>query len=61
MRLVAMHALRAADAMQLGAALVAVGDRPAGHTFVCTNRRLRDAGLREGFHVLPATEHVPER
>jgi predicted nucleic acid-binding protein len=53
MRLVATHALRAADAMQLGAALVAVGDRPAGHAFVCTDRRLRDAGLREGFHVLP--------
>jgi predicted nucleic acid-binding protein len=53
MRLVATHALRAADAMQLGAALVAVGDRPAGHTFVCTDRRLGEAGAREGFEVLP--------
>jgi predicted nucleic acid-binding protein len=56
MRLVATHALRAADAMQLGAALVAVGDRPGGHAFVCADHRLRDAGLREGFHVLPGAE-----
>lgn len=53
MRLVATHPLRAADAMQLGAALVAVSDRPAGHEFVCTERRLRDAAAREGFRVLP--------
>jgi len=53
MRLVATHALRAADAMQLGAALVAVGDHPRGHAFVCADRRLRDAGRREGFDVLP--------
>jgi len=52
-RLVATHGLRAADAMQLGAALVAVADRPAGHTFVCADRRLREAAAREGFVVLP--------
>jgi predicted nucleic acid-binding protein len=53
LRLVAAHPLRAADAMQLGAALVAVMDRPAGHSFVCTDARLRDAAVREGFDVLP--------
>lgn len=53
MRLVATHALRAADAMQLAAALVAVSDRTAGHEFVCTDKRLRDAAAREGFVVLP--------
>jgi predicted nucleic acid-binding protein len=53
LRLVATHALRSADAMQLGAALVAVADRPGGHAFVCVDRRLRDAGLLEGFHLLP--------
>jgi predicted nucleic acid-binding protein len=53
LRLVATHALRAADAMQLGAALVAVADRPQGHEFVCADRRLRDAAAREGFAVLP--------
>jgi predicted nucleic acid-binding protein len=53
LRLVATHSLRAADAMQLGAALVAVSDRPTGHEFVCTDRRLCDAARREGFQVLP--------
>jgi predicted nucleic acid-binding protein len=53
LRLVATHGLRAADAMQLGAALVAVSDRTAGHEFVCADRRLRDAVAREGFRVLP--------
>jgi predicted nucleic acid-binding protein len=52
-RLVATHPLRAADAMQLAAALLAVSDRPAGHDFVCTDDRLRQAASREGFRVLP--------
>lgn len=54
LRLVATHPLRAADAMQLGAALVAVSDRPAGHEFACADARLRAAAEREGFTVLPA-------
>ena len=53
LRLVATHPIRAADAMQLGAALVAVSDRPAGHDFVTTDARLRNAASREGFRVLP--------
>ena len=53
LRLVATHALRAADAMQLAAALVAAFDRPNGHEFVCADARLRDAAAREGFDVLP--------
>ena len=53
LRLVATHPLRAADAMQLAAALVAVRDRPGGHVFVCMDDRLRDAAAREGFVVLP--------
>jgi hypothetical protein len=53
MRLVATHPIRAADAMQLGAALVAVSDRPAGHDFVCGDARLASAAAREGFRVLP--------
>jgi hypothetical protein len=52
-RLVAIHPLRAGGAAQLGAALVAVSDRPQGHEFVCTDRRLADAAAREGFAVLP--------
>ncbi len=53
LRLVATHPLRAADAMQLGAALVAVSDRTGGHEFVCADRRLREAAAREGFRTLP--------
>lgn len=53
LRLLAIHPLRAADAMQLAAALVAVSDRPRGHDFVCTDRRLREAASREGFRILP--------
>ncbi len=54
LRLVATHAIRSADAMQLAAALVAVSDRPRGHELVCADAHLRDAAAREGFTVLPA-------
>lgn len=49
MRLLAVHPIRAADALQLGAALVAAGDRPAAHEFLCGDQRLTDAAGREGF------------
>jgi hypothetical protein len=39
--------------MQLGAALVAVPDRPAGHDFVCADTPLGGAAARERFRVLP--------
>ena len=46
------HALRAADSAQLGAAqLVAEGDA-SSLTFVALDRRLADAAIAEGFHVL---------
>lgn len=50
-RLLAVHPLRAADAAQLAAALVAAGDRPAGHEFVCTDERLAAAASREGYRL----------
>ena len=53
LRLVRTHALRAADALQLAAALVACGERPDALPFVCLDDRLRDAARREGFPVLP--------
>jgi predicted nucleic acid-binding protein len=53
-RLVSTHPLRAGDALQLGAALVACGDRPETLPFVCLDDRLRDAARREGFTVLPS-------
>jgi hypothetical protein len=52
-RLLAAHALRAGDALQLSAALVWCDDMPAGETFVCLDERLRDAARREGFAILP--------
>lgn len=52
--LLAAYSLRAADALQLAAALVACGDRPTGVSFVCLDDRLREAAQRRGFTVLPA-------
>jgi predicted nucleic acid-binding protein len=53
-RLLRVHELRAADALQLAAALVWTEHSPAGAGFVCLDRRLRQAADREGFEVLPA-------
>ena len=52
-RLLAQHPLRAADALQLAAALVWCEEQPASETFVCLDRRLRNAARREGFTVFP--------
>ncbi len=52
-RLVRVHPLRAADALQLGAALLAAEDRPQGVDLVTLDTRLADAARREGFAVLP--------
>ncbi|MSO48334.1 MAG: PIN domain-containing protein [Acidobacteria bacterium] len=52
-RLVAVHPLRAADALQLAAALIWCEEQPHGETFVCLDARLRDAAHREGFDVRP--------
>ncbi len=54
LRLVQTHPLRAADALQLAAALVACGERPEALPFVCLDDRLRDAARREGFSVFPS-------
>jgi predicted nucleic acid-binding protein len=53
-RLLMLHPLHAADAMQLSAALVWAGKRPKDHQFVCFDLRLRDAARKEGFSLLPA-------
>jgi predicted nucleic acid-binding protein len=52
-RLVSVHPLRAADALQLAAALIWCEEQPHGETFVCLDARLRDAAHREGFDVKP--------
>ena len=52
-RLLALHPLRAADALQLAAALVACDERPHVLPFVTLDDRLGEAARREGFAVLP--------
>ncbi|HEY8712827.1 MAG TPA: type II toxin-antitoxin system VapC family toxin [Thermoanaerobaculia bacterium] len=52
-RLLASHTLRAADAMQLAAALLACEDEPSRLPFVTIDDRLADAAAREGFTVVP--------
>lgn len=52
-RLLKAHPLRAADALQLAAALAWVADRKAARDFVCLDRRLSEAAAKEGFRVLP--------
>lgn len=54
--ILARHALRAADAAQLGAALVVSEGGLSGIQFVCLDRRLADAASREGFDVLTWNE-----
>jgi len=52
-RLLAVHALRAADALQLAAALVACEERPESLSFACLDAGLGAAAGREGFRVVP--------
>ena len=51
--LLARHPLRAADAAQLGAALLAAGEDPSTLTFVCLDERLALAAEQEGLRILP--------
>lgn len=53
-RALAVHSLRAADALQLAAAQAWRRGQPDGAPFVCLDERLRDAAAREGFVPLPA-------
>lgn len=53
-RLLEVHPLSAADALHLGAALVAVEERPNILEFVTFDARLAEAADKEGFPVLPA-------
>lgn len=51
-RILQTHPLRAADALQLSAALVAAGGAPGRLEFACLDDRLREAAGHEGFAVL---------
>jgi predicted nucleic acid-binding protein len=51
--LIARHVLRAADALQLAAALIACAADPATLSFVTLDRNLALAARAEGFTALP--------
>ena len=51
-RVVETHPLRAADALQIAAAIVAAEDNPAGLEFVTLDHRQAQAAEHEGFRVL---------
>jgi predicted nucleic acid-binding protein len=51
-RIVETHPVRAADALQIGAALVAAEDDPSTLDFVTLDQQQAAAAEREGFRVL---------
>ncbi len=51
-RILAVHPLKAADALQLAAALRWCEGEPEGRGFVCLDDRLREAARKEGFSLL---------
>lgn len=51
-RLLRVHPLRAADSLQLAAALAIAGDDPTELGFVCLDQRLVEAARKEGLDVL---------
>lgn len=52
-RLLRVHPLRAADSLQLAAAIVAAEREPASLELVSLDERLNDAAAREGFRIRP--------
>lgn len=57
--LVARHPLRAADAAQLGAALLIADPAPSSLTIAVLDRRLAEAAEREGLNVLTWRDAPP--
>jgi predicted nucleic acid-binding protein len=53
LRLLSIHSLRAADALQLAAALVSCDEQTESLPFVCLDDRLAEAARKERFPVLP--------
>jgi aminopeptidase N len=51
-RLLRVHPLRAADSLQLAAALAIAGDDPSELGFVCLDQRLVEAARKEGLDVI---------
>jgi len=59
MRLLDSHELRAADSMQLAAALTWCQQRPARRSFVCADLRLSKAAQAAGFDVIELSRPIP--
>ena len=55
-RVLRVHPLRAADALQLAAALAAAERRPSTLTFVTLDDRLREAAGKEGFVLVDQSD-----
>lgn len=55
-RALSLHPIRAADALQLAAALIWAKGLTSEHEFVCLDHRLREAAQAEGFQLVPALE-----
>ncbi len=53
-RLLRTHGLRAADGLQLAAALAMAKDNPGSLDFICRDSRLAEAAAREGLRVRAA-------
>jgi uncharacterized protein len=51
-RLLMVHPLRAADSLQLAAALVWSEDKPQGLEFISLDKNLSEAAFKEGFTVI---------
>jgi predicted nucleic acid-binding protein len=58
-RLLRVHPLRTAEALQLGAAIVAAENHPASLPFVTLDERLGQAAEREGFTVVRPGQAPP--
>ena len=57
-RLLLRHSLKAADALQLGAALAWARGRPSEHRLVTFDARLQRAARGEGFAVIDPDSHL---
>ena len=52
LRLLRLHDLRAADSLQLAAAIILSDHKPSTLPIVCSDQRLRKAAEREGFPII---------
>lgn len=51
-RLLRIHPLRAADSLQLAAAMIWCNRHPRGKAFVCSDEKLLEAAEEEGFNIV---------